>query len=265
MRVTRCVRIGVGALAVLGIASGCGVAVARADARSRSGAGAGAAATGGAAGQCARRSCAAPSDPAGVAARHDAATRALRAPVRCARGATSPSARTWTRRGCASRRRGCGRDSTRATNQPRSCARSGRSSPTRSVVLVNVESAIGRGSDAVEVRTALDELLRVSRAGLQCAARCGRGAGHSVVGNVANNHARDAGSEGRDSTIAALARAGVVVTGADTIATAGADAGGRHDRRARILHVGFDAGRARYRCGAPSRGARRRSGIRRSS
>jgi hypothetical protein len=41
-----------------------------------------------------------------------------------------------------------------------------------------------------------------------------------VVGNVANNHARDAGDEGRDSTIAALGRAGVLVTGADTIATA---------------------------------------------
>jgi len=40
-----------------------------------------------------------------------------------------------------------------------------------------------------------------------------------VVGNVANNHARDAGSDGRDSTIAALVRAGVAVTGADTIAT----------------------------------------------
>jgi hypothetical protein len=40
-----------------------------------------------------------------------------------------------------------------------------------------------------------------------------------VVGNVANNHARDAGPEGVDSTIAHLARAGVLATGADTLAT----------------------------------------------
>src|SRR5207302_6499440 len=41
----------------------------------------------------------------------------------------------------------------------------------------------------------------------------------AVVGNVANNHAHDAGSEGVDSTIAHLTRARVLVTGADTLAT----------------------------------------------
>jgi hypothetical protein len=40
-----------------------------------------------------------------------------------------------------------------------------------------------------------------------------------VVGNVANNHSQDAGPRGRDSTVAALARAGVLVTGDDTLAT----------------------------------------------
>ena len=40
-----------------------------------------------------------------------------------------------------------------------------------------------------------------------------------LVGNVANNHSRDAGDAGRDSTIALLARAGIHVTGADTLAT----------------------------------------------
>jgi hypothetical protein len=41
----------------------------------------------------------------------------------------------------------------------------------------------------------------------------------TVVGNVANNHARDAGPTGQDSTVAALRRAGVLVTGDDTLAT----------------------------------------------
>jgi hypothetical protein len=41
----------------------------------------------------------------------------------------------------------------------------------------------------------------------------------AVVGNVANNHARDAGDAGRAATISALAAAGVRVTGRDTIAT----------------------------------------------
>jgi poly-gamma-glutamate capsule biosynthesis protein CapA/YwtB (metallophosphatase superfamily) len=41
-----------------------------------------------------------------------------------------------------------------------------------------------------------------------------------VVGNVANNHARDAGQDGFDSTAAILTRAGILVTGADTLATA---------------------------------------------
>jgi hypothetical protein len=41
----------------------------------------------------------------------------------------------------------------------------------------------------------------------------------AVVGNIANNHSRDAGDDGRDSTIAHLNAAGVLVTGSDTIAT----------------------------------------------
>ena len=41
----------------------------------------------------------------------------------------------------------------------------------------------------------------------------------AIVGNVANNHAHDAGDAGRDTTIALLGAAGIFVTGADTIAT----------------------------------------------
>ena len=40
-----------------------------------------------------------------------------------------------------------------------------------------------------------------------------------LVGNVANNHSRDAGDAGRDTTLAYLAAAGIRVTGADTLAT----------------------------------------------
>ena len=40
-----------------------------------------------------------------------------------------------------------------------------------------------------------------------------------MVGNLANNHSRDAGDAGRDTTIAHLAAADIRVTGADTIAT----------------------------------------------
>jgi hypothetical protein len=40
-----------------------------------------------------------------------------------------------------------------------------------------------------------------------------------LVGNVANNHSRDAGDAGHDTTIAYLSAAGILVTGADTLAT----------------------------------------------
>lgn len=88
------------------------------------------------------------------------------------------------------------------------------------VVLLNVEGAIGEGpaprkcgprstacfafrqpnSAAWALRRALDTTV-------------------VLVGNVANNHSRDAGDAGRDTTIARLEGAGIVVTGADTLAT----------------------------------------------
>jgi hypothetical protein len=89
------------------------------------------------------------------------------------------------------------------------------------VVLVNVEGAIGSGPappkcgprskncfafrQPIRAATALRHLADTSAA---------------VVGNIANNHSRDAGDAGRDSTIAYLAAAGVLVTGSDTLATA---------------------------------------------
>jgi hypothetical protein len=86
------------------------------------------------------------------------------------------------------------------------------------LVLLNVESAIGRGPTASKCGPRSRNCFAfrappASAAALRALHRRG-----TVVGNVANNHSRDAGSPGRDSTIAALLRAGVVVTGADTLA-----------------------------------------------
>ena len=49
--------------------------------------------------------------------------------------------------------------------------------------------------------------------------RAGRVNRTAVVGNVANNHAGDAGLAGFDSTLGHLTRSGVIVTGVDTLAT----------------------------------------------
>jgi hypothetical protein len=89
------------------------------------------------------------------------------------------------------------------------------------LVLLNVETAIGVG----RARTKCGPRSRNCYAfrGPPSAAPALRSLGDSaaiVVGNVANNHARDAGDEGVDSTIAHLTRAGILVTGSDTLATA---------------------------------------------
>jgi hypothetical protein len=87
------------------------------------------------------------------------------------------------------------------------------------LVLLNVEGAIGEGETASKCgpRSTLCFAFRMPPA----AASALRGVADSatVVGNVANNHARDAGPIGFDSTVAHLERAGVVVTGVDTLAT----------------------------------------------
>jgi hypothetical protein len=87
---------------------------------------------------------------------------------------------------------------------------------------VNVESAIGEGVTPSKcgARSTNCFAFRAPISSAAALRSLGEARGSVVVGNIANNHARDAGREGRDSTIAALARAGVVVTGADSIATA---------------------------------------------
>ena len=87
------------------------------------------------------------------------------------------------------------------------------------LVLVNVESAIGAGPAPSKCSPRSTNCYAFRSPPSSAPALRGLRAGGTVIGNVANNHALDAGSPGRASTIAALRRAGVVVTGADTIAT----------------------------------------------
>ncbi len=89
------------------------------------------------------------------------------------------------------------------------------------VVLLNVEGAIGQGPAPRKCgpkstscfafrqpRDAASALRRLVDSNVV------------VIGNIANNHSRDAGDAGRDTTIAYLQAAGIYVTGGDTIATA---------------------------------------------
>jgi hypothetical protein len=88
------------------------------------------------------------------------------------------------------------------------------------VLLLNVETAMGTGPATRKCGPRAQNCYAFrappSAAG---ALRALGDSGAVVVGNVANNHARDAGPRGLDTTIALLRRAGVHVTGADTLAT----------------------------------------------
>jgi hypothetical protein len=87
------------------------------------------------------------------------------------------------------------------------------------IAIVNVESAIGEGPSPSKCGPsstncfAFRAPLTSARAIRSLAPRA------EVVGNLANNHARDAGNAGQDSTVAALHRAGVLVSGDDTLPT----------------------------------------------
>jgi hypothetical protein len=88
------------------------------------------------------------------------------------------------------------------------------------VVLVNVEGAIGSGP-AARVKCREDSRNCYALRQPPAAARALRGlARHgAVVGNLANNHSRDAGPEGLEETTRLLSAAGVHTTGVDTLAT----------------------------------------------
>ena len=87
------------------------------------------------------------------------------------------------------------------------------------VVLVNVEGAIGDGFAPRKCgKKALNCFaFRQPAAAAEAIRRLADSA--AVVGNVANNHARDAGDDGFLVSLGYLTRAGVLVTGADTLAT----------------------------------------------
>ncbi len=88
------------------------------------------------------------------------------------------------------------------------------------VVLLNAESAIGEGPSPSKCGPRSTNCYAF-RAPLSAADAFRSVAPNaSVVANVANNHSRDAGPSGQVRTVDLLRRAGVFVTGFDTIATA---------------------------------------------
>jgi hypothetical protein len=88
------------------------------------------------------------------------------------------------------------------------------------LVVLNIEGAIGSGP-APEKCGPRSKNCFAFRQPPSAAAALRRAIDSNavLVGNVANNHARDAGDAGRDTTLAYLAAADIRVTGADTLAT----------------------------------------------
>jgi poly-gamma-glutamate capsule biosynthesis protein CapA/YwtB (metallophosphatase superfamily) len=88
------------------------------------------------------------------------------------------------------------------------------------VVVLNVEGAIGSGPAPVKCGPRSTSCFAF-RQPPSAAAALRRAVDSNVVlvGNVANNHSRDAGDPGRDTTLALLAAADIRATGADTLAT----------------------------------------------
>jgi hypothetical protein len=88
------------------------------------------------------------------------------------------------------------------------------------LVLVNVEMAIGSGpaKGKCTSRSSNCYMFRAPETAATAIRQLG-GADARVVGNVANNHARDAGNDGVVITARHLRRAGVAVAGMDTLAT----------------------------------------------
>ncbi len=94
------------------------------------------------------------------------------------------------------------------------------------VVLLNIEGAIGEGPAPRKCRLG-STVCYAMRSPIDAADAIRRLAGDGVaVGNLANNHARDAGTAGLGVTHDHLTAAGVYVTGADTLATVVRTTGG---------------------------------------
>lgn len=87
------------------------------------------------------------------------------------------------------------------------------------IVLLNIEGALG-DDPAPEKCSTGSSFCYAMRSPSAAAAAIRRVSERAeLVGNLANNHARDAGADGLEITIDHLALAGVNVTGADTLAT----------------------------------------------
>jgi hypothetical protein len=88
------------------------------------------------------------------------------------------------------------------------------------LVLLNVEGAIGAGPAESKCgpRSTNCFAFRQPKAAA-LALRHLADSNVAIVGNIANNHSRDAGDAGRDTTVAYLDAANVYVTGRDTLAT----------------------------------------------
>jgi hypothetical protein len=87
------------------------------------------------------------------------------------------------------------------------------------VVLLNVEGAIGDSPTTHRKCRPGSTLCYAFRQPAAAARALRRVAPAPVVGNLANNHSRDAGERGVAETVAALEGAGVLVTGIDTVPT----------------------------------------------
>ena len=109
------------------------------------------------------------------------------------------------------------------------------------VVLLNIEGAIGEGPAPSKCRPG-STTCYAFRQPTEVARALGRFADSAarVVGNVANNHALDAGLDGWHSTIRHLAEAGIEATGNDTLPTLVVSPSGRDT----IAFLGFSTFRA---------------------
>lgn len=87
------------------------------------------------------------------------------------------------------------------------------------LLLLNVEGAIGAGAAPAKCAQGSRHCFAFRMPPAAAPALRALAPSAAVVGNLANNHARDAGREGTDTTAALLARAGVSVTGIDSLAT----------------------------------------------
>jgi hypothetical protein len=154
------------------------------------------------------------------AVRHDTlAVRQLRGPVRvCAGGDVTLGTNldtAWARKAAKRMRKDFRRD-----DAPRTLLAPLRSLVSSAdIVLLNIESAIGSGRTGAKCGRGSRNCYAFRSPPSSAPALRALAPGKAIVGNVANNHALDAGARGRDSTIAALARVGIFVTGADTLAT----------------------------------------------